>query len=249
MEFTVQDIISLHVSISFNGVKHETLRDKLAQIERSQFISGIVTSDTFLQYVDKHIPSLRLAGNGFKILVYRDLIELIISTQIENMSEVQISKTNISHEELFAKNNLQKVNVDFNAIVGYIIGRLEISYDATKFTLGLNLRNPDTHYHENMFEKKAIPTLQSLVDESTKIQSINPEFKTREVFLDRQADVYYNFYTQKPSHQNKTDAVIFSGVINFENTGVQDLNLLLDTYLNRINGMAEKLMGGLKANA
>ena len=248
MEFTVQDITSLHVSISFDGVKHETLRDKLALIERGQFISGTVTSDTFLQFADKHIPLLRLAGNGFKISIYRDLIELIISPQIENIPGVLLSKTNISHEELFAKNNLQKINVDFNAIVGHVLGRLGIAYDATKFTFSLNLGNPNTHYHENMFDKVTIPALQSLVGESTKIQSINPEFKTREVFLDIQADVYYNLHTQKPPHRSKTDAVIFSGLINFENTGVQDLNLLLDTYLKRINDMVEKLMGGLKAN-
>lgn len=239
----------MRVGISFDGVKLETLRDRLKSIERGRFMSGTVTSDTILQFVDKHVPTLRLTGKGFEISVYRDSITLIVApTQVRNVPEVPISETSISHEELFAESNLQKINVDFNAIVGHILGMLGINYDATKITIHLNLEKIGTHYNTNVFSKEAIHTLQSLVGNSTKIQSINTEFRTGEVFLDRQADAYYDLRTQKPPHNSRINATVFLGWVSFENTGVQDLNMILEAYLKRINDIVEKLAGGLEKN-
>ena len=248
VEFNVRDIASMHIEISFDEVKLETLRDRLTSIERGHFMSGTVTTDTLLQFVDRHVPSLRLAGKGFEISVYRDSIKLTISTQVENMPRMSMSETSISQEELFAGDNLQKINVDFSAIVGHVLGRLGIGYDATKFTIRINLRKSGVRYHANVFGKEAIPTLQSLVGESAKIQSVNPEFKTREVFLGRQAEAYYDLHTQKPPHGSRNDKVVFFGWVSFENMGVEDLNMILDAYLKRVNDIVEKLAGGLETN-
>ena len=206
-------------------------------------------SDSFFQYIEENIPSLQLTGSGFQIQVRPASITLIVTSKpTEDMFKIIPYYTSDPPEKLFAKENIQKLSVDFNAVVGQILGILGIDYAATKFVVTIDLRKNGADYQTNKFGKKINPIIQSLLGESVKIQSLNVAFKTKEVFLDTPVDIQYNLARKGLIYDDKITAVIFSGWLRFKNTGIQDLNMILDEYLKRINDVVKKLVGGLNAD-
>lgn len=247
-DFEIADIESFEVSVFFDQVKLETMHNKLQSLERGSFLSGMIKSDTFSQFMKEHIPSLQLTGNSFQIGIYHNSIKLIITSEhAEGLFRMPVD-TFVPQEKLFAKDNLQKLNVDLNAVISMILGILGLEYAATKLWVKIELRKNNADYQTTRLSEKANPVIQSLLNEPVEIQSTNIAFKTKEVFLGTPVNAHYMLSRMSPLYSDKVNAVIFSGRFSCENKGVQDLNVILGEYLKRINDIVKKLTGGLKVN-
>ena len=245
-EFKIQDITMFAINIFFDKVKLETLHNKLKSIERGQFISGLIRSDNFIEHMEERIPSLQLLGNGFRINVHPNSIMLIITSRpLEDVFTALPSDLMVSPEQLFVKDNFQKLSVDFNAVVGQILGILGLDYAATKFMVRIELRKNDADYQTNRFSKKMSPIIQSLLGESVKIPSSGVMFETEEIFLNIPINAHYGLKRKQLLHNDQITAVEFSGRYSFKNTGTQDMSMILEEYMKRINSVVKKLVGGL----
>ena len=247
--FEIADIESFRVYVFFDKIELETLHSKLKSIERGRFISGRIKSDSFIQFVEEKIPSLQLTGNGFRIEVYSNSITLEVASEpMKGMFRMSPPHAYDPPEKLFAKDNFQKLNVDFNAVVGQVLGTLGLDYAATKFMVKIDLRKNGADYQTNRFSEKINPVIQSLLGESIKIQSTSIVFKTKETFLGTSVDAHYNLHRKRSLVDDKINAIVLSGMFSFKNTGIQDLNMILEEYLKRINDVVKKLVGGLNVN-
>ena len=247
--FEITDIESFEVYVSFDKIDLKTLYNKLKSIERGRFISGKIKSDNFFQYVEETLPLLQLMGDGFQIQVYSKLIILAVASRpTESMLRMLPRYTHVSPEKLFAKENFQKLNIDFNAMVSQVLGILDLDYPATKFTVKIDLKKKGGDYQTNRFGEKINPVVQSLLGESIEIQSVSIAFKTNEVFLDTPVNAHYKLHRTGSFSDDKINAVAFSGRFSFKNTGIQNLDMILEEYLKRINDVVKKLVGGLNVN-
>ena len=249
VNFEIVDIKSFRVDIFFKEIEFDTLHKELKLIERGEFISGKIESDSITKFTEKNYPSLQLTGNGFQIQVYPDSIRLFIASQpVEGMFVTPSFHSSDPPKKLFATENLQKLNLDYNTTVGRILGTLNIDYAETKGVVAIHLEKRNADYETNNFSKDVAPIIQSILGEPTEIQSTNVTFKTKEVLCDANVYTYYDLSRRGSIVDDTINAVTFEGRIRFKNTGAQDLNMILTEYLKRINYVTKKLVGGLILN-
>lgn len=249
VNFEIADIKSFTVDIFYKKIEFDTLYKELKLIGRGEFISGKIESDSMIKVAEKNFPSLQLTGNGFQIQVYPNLIRLFIaSPPVEGMLVPPSLHSFNPPKKLFATENLQKLNLDYNTTVGRILGTLNIDYAETKGVVTIHLEKRNADYETNNFSKDAAPIIQSILGEPTEIQSTGVTFKTKEVFCGTKVSAYYDLDRLGSTVDDKINAVTFGGRIHFKNTGVQDLNMILTEYLKRINNVTKKLVGGLILN-
>lgn len=247
-DFEITDIEYLNVNVYFDPIEFETIYDKLKSIERGFFISSTIKHDTFAQLMKKYIPLLQLGGDGFQIAIFNNAVKLTITSgRIYDVIDMS-NKISVPPQKLFAKDNLQKLNVDFNAVVSHVLGILHLDYNATKLEVKIELNKNGADYQTTRLSESANPVIHSLLGESIEIQSTDIAFKTKEVFLDIPVNVHYSLIRKGPLFSDKSNTVEFSGKFSGENRGIQDLNVILEEYMKRINNVVRKLTGGLKVN-
>ena len=181
--------------------------------------------------------------------MYSNSIKLIVGSKpVRAIFEPSINHEFIPSEKLFNKESFQKLSVDFNAVIGHVLGRLNLDYTATKLLVTISLKKDGVDYQPTIYGEKINPIIQSLLEKSEDISSTSIAFKTNEFFLDTPADTYYNLYKTGSLRDDKINAVMFLGRLRFKNTGTQNLSMILEEYLKRINNVIKKLVGGLNIN-
>ena len=248
MQFGSKDIKSLDFEVRFEKIALDTLHNKLEAIERGKFLSGSITSDSFIKFLEDNIPSLELTGDGFNIGVYPHSIRLSMPDVRRNNRITQVSDMISDPEKIFSSEELQKISVDFNSIVSFVLAKLGIEYKSTTFMVRINLRKNKVDYQTDKLSEAINPSIQSIIGDNSEVQSAGVEFKTKEMFLGKSVKAFYNLSKRGLRDIERTDAVVFSGWFSFENTGVQDLAEMAEEYVKHVNNTIEKLVGGLKPN-
>lgn len=243
--FGHDDITLLTFETSYDNVTDESLYDKLKFIQRGQFLSGNISGEDMIKPLAEILPLLSLTGEGFVIRIQSSSIKLTISTNLAHLPSMPSSGT-VDPTVLFAASNLQKLSMDYNSVVGQVLGALGIGHNSTKFIVGITMTKDDTYYKTDDLNEKLNPVLQSFLGESKQIRSSNVEFWADESLLGKQVTAFYKLWDGSQYAANKS-SVKFSGSLSFKNTGVQNLDEITCEYINRINSSVEKLTGGLEA--
>ena len=243
--FVINDIQTLSFQIEHDKTAPKTWHDRLKTIERGKFLSGNVAAEFQTSKNDTTI--LALTGKKFGLFITHNQIQMII-TPTHNLSSRGRDGSSIRQHEPLSLDVLQDISTDFNMVVGTVLGTLGVDVDSTMFEIAIELEKYKVVYQDNRVEKIINPKIQSVVGESIKVKSSSAKFTADETFLEKPARTAYNLYRTPPFGRHAHNKVVFSGQMQFNNTGPQDLKDITVKYMARINQIADKMVGGLRSN-
>ena len=249
-KFTVNDIEELQFRIMFKKNSQFTTQDLLRSIKGRQFLSGNILVNQFIEFVEDRVASFVLSGIGFEIKIFSSEIRLSFLGDISLLKTENIPDTkNYNKEELFSANSLNKINIDYNTIIEFVLTKLNVDIVQNQLFLSIHLRKPHFDYLKNHISMQLDPILATILDDETQIMHCSVNFTTKEIFLNDETEIHYSLFRKSPiDDSEKINAVVFEGNLIYRNNGVQDLHLIVTKYLERINYVTEKLVGGLQKN-
>ena len=228
---TINNISNIIFEYKFDAAKSDTLYDKLKTIKNGEFLSEITTSQGILVDADSILPTLTMEGRGFEIFIHSNAIKLVISkiSRSKKLSSISLS----SLKEILVQSYLNKINVDFNTIVGWVLGVLHIDEKNIKFKMHVNT-TPNIPFKKNNINAHCGSELKKLFGVATKVSSIGVTFN--EPSDDSKK---LSFYVEIPN-EPKQNVEFISGTMTMDGFKFYDLHTLLNDELKSINKFITK---------
>ncbi len=244
---TYKNIDGITLKINFQNSTIDELTELKNLLVSGKFKSVKVEAESFFDILEDYIPILSFFGDGFEIGITRKNLVLQFLEGKELASKISYkSDSEASPEKILSRENLAKVENDFNYIIGIVLGKLKLNLNnlITEFTFTYSkegkLQN-DLAMHLKNESKVLFGVVSDLHFRGFRFST------TEKLFGVENVEGQFNLGERIEETTNKT-YVAGMCTFKFKAQGPANIFEIMNEGIDRLNSLINKLGGGINVD-
>lgn len=238
--FTINEIIGASSSIPISLDENDTIE----KIVQSLHVGNLKTTTSytadFTSIMNDLFPKITFVGKSFAFGLSRTKFSSQFLRAIEFVrfdQKVRIDEETPSN--LFAKENLDQISLDFNYLLGLIFGKLNLdnkNYEFN-FTIHVSKEIPDMYNLKDLL----IPESKTILGEIKDFYLQGVNVSLTENLFDTEVQSQYNIRVKKDDTSNNNSFDVHSE-FKFKHSGPIDFYKIVSESINRLNNITKSVM-------
>lgn len=240
--YTPSDIDGATLSISLPKGKYDAIDDVVHTLQAGKFHTTKAYRADFSDTADDLFTRITFVGNGFEfgLLKSKFSVQFLSGIEFATLDLSMQDRTAINPAEIFTVENMNRISLDFNYILGLILGDLGL----VKTTYDLNCRISVSKNTRAIYTLNHLlaPELKANFAKVNNFELTGIGISMTEKLFDEMAQSEYRLsgFNRKSPNTHPHNA---SAMFKFKNSGSIDLFNIIDRGIKRLNTIVESVAG------
>ena len=240
--FTRRNVTSITANVPLALNENSTLEHVVQSLQTAKFQVTTVYKADLSDTVNKLLSKITFAGPGFAFALLKSKLAAQFLGGIEFVDpNLDAPYVDSDPEKVLADEKLRRMSLDFNYILGLVLGNLNLDEDSYEFNfqIGLSKTVPDV----NAFNHLVIPNFKTIFGGVKNVKltgiaiSMSENLFDTDVQSDYRLDGFLDLHSKKQTYNVNTK-------FKFRNFGSVDFSTLVSETIDRINDITGIVVEG-----